>query len=279
MARNRIVASGVRRTAEEVKRYRLWMRLLPIAIAIAILILIVGYVISVLYMKFGAFTVAVNKYDNLEGSLTLSASQDFSVRTSRLNAEIDEIVTNIDGKTLPDWLDNVDGEHNGENYVAYTFYCRNESQFTVDYTYELYIANMTQEIERAARIRLYVDGEMTDYAFPRTDGGEGPEPGTTAFLSATTVCKKTIENFHPMDVTKYTVVIWLEGNDPECVDSVIGGVFKVDMAMEVVGSDKDASSKKSSSSKSASSKAASSAAVSSDAAVSSKESESSEAAA
>ena len=234
MARQNVVASGIRRTAEEVKRYRLWKRMLPIGIGIAILILIVGYVISVLYMKFGAFTVAVNKYDNLEGALTLSASKDFEVRTSRLNAEIDEIVTNIDGATLPDWLDNVDGEHNGDNYVAYTFYCRNEGKHTVTYSYELYIANMTQEIERAARIRLYVDGEMVDYAFPRTDGGEGAEPGTTAFQSATTVVKKNIKHFKPMDVTKYTVVIWLEGNDPECVDSIIGGVFKVDMAMEVV---------------------------------------------
>ena len=234
MANKKVVASGVRRTADEVKRYRLWMRLLPIGMAIAILVLIVGYVISVLYMKFGAFTVAVNKFDDLHYGLTLSESPSFEYKTSRLNAEIDEIVTNIDGATLPDYLDNIDGEHNGDNYVAYTFYCRNEGEHTVTYSYEMYIANMTQQIERACRIRLYVDGEMVDYAFPRTDGGEGPEPGTVAFQSATTVVKKNIEHFHPGDVTKYTVVIWLEGNDPECVDSVIGGVFKVDMAMEIV---------------------------------------------
>ena len=234
MANQKVVSSGVRRTADEVKRYRLWMRLLPIAIAIAILILIVGYVVSVLYMKFGAFTVAVNKFDNLDFALTLSESPNFAVKSSRLNAEIEEIVTNIDGATLPDYLDNIDGEHNGDNYVAYTFYCRNEGKHTITYSYEMYIANMTQEIERACRIRLFVNGEMVDYAFPRTDGGEGPEPGTTAFLSATTVVKNEIQHFKPGDVTKYTVVIWLEGNDPECVDKIIGGVFKVDRAMEVV---------------------------------------------
>lgn len=239
MARQKVVGSGVRRTAQEVKRYRLWMRLLPIGIAIAILILIVGYVVSVLYMKFGAFTVAVNKFDNLDYALTLSETKDFTVRTSRLNAEIEEIVTNIDGKTLPDYLDNIDGEHNGDNYVAYTFYCRNEGVHTITYSYEMYIANMTQEIERAARIRLFVNGEMTDFAFPRTDGGEGPEPGTVAFQSATTVTKKNIEHFKPGDVTKFTVVIWLEGNDPECVDKIIGGVFKIDMALEVVKDEDD----------------------------------------
>lgn len=234
MAKSSVVNAAIRRTAYEAKRYRIWRRMVPITIAVLILILIVGYVVSALYMKFGAFTVMVNKFDNLDFALTLSDGQDFNVRTSRLNAEIDEEITNIDGTTLPDWLDNIDGEHNGENYVAYTFYCRNEGNQIVTYSYELYIANATYEIEKSIRIRLYVNGEYVDYAYGRTDGVEGPEPGTTQFQGGNTIVKKEIQHFKPGDVTKYTVVIWLEGNDPECVDKIIGGKFKVDMAMEVV---------------------------------------------
>ena len=237
MARSRVVGVGIRRTAEEVKRYRIWMKLIPIIIGIAILILIVGYVVTVLYMKFGAFTVSVNKFDNLEYALTLSASQNFNSYTSRLNAEIAKEVTNIDGSTIPEWVDNVDGEHNGDNYVAYTFYCRNQGTKTIKYNYECYIANMTYEIEKAVRVRIYTNGEYVDYAYPRTDGIEGPEPGTTAFQSETTIVRKTIENFAPGDTTKYTVVIWLEGPDPDCVDKIIGGQFKIDMAMTVIGSE------------------------------------------
>ena len=99
-----------------------------------------------------------------------------------------------------------------------------------------HIANMTFEIEKAVRVRIYTNGEYIDYAYPRTDGIEGPEPGTTAFQSESTVVRRTIENFAPGDVTKYTVVIWLEGPDPDCVDKIIGGQFKIDMAMTVVGS-------------------------------------------
>lgn len=234
MARKNIITSRVRRTAAEVKQYRVLMRLIPLGIGIAVTLLVIGYVISVLYMRFGAFTVSVNKFDNLDYALTLSGDREFSTNSSRLNAEIDETVTNIDGANLPTWLDNIDGEHNGENYVAYTFYCRNEGKETVTYSYEMYIANMTYEIERAVRIRLYVNGEYVDYAYPRTDGVQGPEPGTTAFQQGNTVVKKNIQNFAPGDVTKYTVVIWLEGNDPDCVDKILGGEFKVDMAMEVV---------------------------------------------
>ena len=230
-------AVTLRRTADEVKRYRGIRKLLPRIALIAALILIIGYVVSVLYMRFGAFTVMVNKFDNLDYALTLSESPDFEVMTSRLNAEISEEITTIDGRSLPDWLDNVNGQHNGDNYVAYTFYCMNAGKNTVTYSYELYIANMSFEIEKACRIRLYVDGEYVDYAYARTDGVDGPEPGTTPFQSGNTVVKKNVTDFRPGDKTKYTVVIWLEGNDPECVDKILGGQMKVDMYMEILKDD------------------------------------------
>ncbi len=234
MARQNKVEATIRRTAGEIKRYRLWTKAVPIGIGVALAILIIGYVIAVLYSKYGAFTVFVNKFDSLDYQLSLSESPSYEGYTSRLNAEIDEKITNIDGRDLPDWLDNIDGPHNGENYVAYTFYCKNAGKKTVTYSYELYIANMTLGIEKAVRIRLYVDGEPTDYAYPRTDGVAGPEPGTTAFYNEKTVVKKNYEHFHPGDLTKFTVVIWLEGNDPECVNKILGGEMKVDMRMEVI---------------------------------------------
>ena len=218
---------SIRRTAGEVKRYRLWTKFLPIIILIFAL------------MKFGAFTVSVNKFDNHDYALSLSESPGFDVYSSRLNAEIAEEITNIDGSTLPDWLDNIDGEHNGDNYVAYTFYCKNMGTKTLTYSYEMYIANMIFEVEKAARVRLYVNGDYVDYAYARTDGIEGPEPGTTAFQTGNTIVKKYIENFKPGDITKYTVVIWLEGPDPDCVDKIIGGEFKIDMRMEVTGGEED----------------------------------------
>ena len=230
----------IRRTAREIKRYRRFKKIIPIILLILLLAIILGYVLSVLYMRFGAFAVMVNKLDNLDYALTLSESPSFETSTSHLNAEIHERITNIEGAvSLPDpvTLDNIDGEHNGENYIAYTFYCKNAGKSVFDYTYDLYIANMTLEIEKAVRIRLYVNGEYVDYAYPRTDGVEGPEPGTTAFQSRTTVVKKTIKDFHPGDITKYTVVIWLEGPDPDCIDKILGGEMKVDMAMEVVRRD------------------------------------------
>lgn len=225
---------GVRRTAGEVKRYRIMMRIVPAAIGCAVLVLTILYAITVMYSKYGSFTVMVNKFDNVKYALTLSETRDFKNPVARLNSKAEEDVTNIDGNWLPKDLDMIDGEHNGDNYVAYTFYCKNAGKETVTYEYQLYIVNMTLDIENAVRVRLYVDGESTDYAKTATDGS-GPEPGTVEFVSEGVIVRNQIANFAPEDITKFTVVIWLEGNDPECVDNILGGQFKIDMSMSIIG--------------------------------------------
>ena len=225
---------GLRRTAAEVKKYRTLMRIIPIATGCATLVLALVYTVTVLYTKYGSFTVTVNKFDNVKYALTLSETPEFTETVGRLNCKASEEITNIDGASLPLDIDMINGEHNGDNYVAYTFYCKNAGEEAVTYEYQVYITNMTLDIEKAVRVRLYVDGEPTDYARTRTDG-TGPEPGTTEFLSEGIITRNQISGFEPGDVTKYTIVMWLEGNDPECIDNILGGEFKIDMSMTIVG--------------------------------------------
>lgn len=53
-------------------------------------------------------------------------------------------VTNITYSWLPSDLDTSrDGEHNGKNYVAYTFYCKNEGEAEVDYEATLDISGVS----------------------------------------------------------------------------------------------------------------------------------------
>ena len=225
---------GLRRTAAEVKKYRMLMRIIPIATGCATLVLALVYTITAFYSKYGSFTVTVNKFDNVKYALTLSETPDFTESVGRLNCKASEEITNIDGASLPLDIDKINGEHNGDNYVAYTFYCKNAGEEAVTYEYQVYITNMTLDIEKAVRVRLYVDGEPTDYARTKTDG-TGPEPGTTEFLSESIITRDQISGFEPGEVTKYTIVMWLEGNDPECIDNILGGEFKIDMSMSIVG--------------------------------------------
>ena len=233
MARQDKVTNVIRRTAGEVKRYRILMRVLPITMAVLVALLAVVYVISLLYDNYGSFTVTVNKMDNAKYALTLSETPDFANPAGRLNCKANEEITNIDGATLPLDLDNIDGSHNGENYVAYTFYCKNAGNTEISYEYQVIISNMSLDIEKAVRVRFYINGVSTDYARTKTDG-TGPEEGTTEFYTERTITRGQINGFKPDDITKYTVVIWLEGNDIDCVDTILGGEFKIDMTMSIL---------------------------------------------
>lgn len=231
----------LRRTATEIKSYRSWMKILPAIVALLVIIVVVVYIVAVLYNKFGSFTVMVNKYDGAEFGLTLSENRDFYNRTSRLNSKASEEITNITGSDLPQNLDTEVGgikHHAGDNFVAYTFFLTNAGVKTYDVDYEMIIVNMTKEIEEAVRVRIYMDGVPTDYARPRTDASvSGKEKEEyfcdELFYNDRTVTQGIFRDYTPGLIKRFTVVIWLEGNDPECVDSIIGGQFKVDMHFSV----------------------------------------------
>ncbi len=223
----------LRRTAKEVKSYKVQMRILTSALALIVLLLILLYIVAVLYKKTGSFTVSLNKFDMTQYGLTLSESREMTYKTSHLNARIVEEMTNIAGSTIPDNVDMIDGEHNGDNHIAYTFYVQNGGETPVSYEHTLLVSNITKSLDEAIRIKLYKDGEPVLYAKTASDGS-GAEPGTTEFYSATEIAKGRVEDFQPGDITKFTVVIWIEGNDPDCIDWLIGGELKVEMDMEVI---------------------------------------------
>ena len=153
--------------------------------------------------------------------------------TSYLNAVIDEEITNISENQIPADVNNIDGVHNGADYIAYTFYLQNAGEAEVSYEYTVYINNVTNHLDSAIRTRLYVDGVSQTYAKTRTDG-TGAEKGTKEFYSADVIEKRRVETFKPGDVTKFTVVIWIEGNDPDCTDWLIGGQVHIEMGIRIV---------------------------------------------
>ena len=71
MTRNSI-SRYILRSAGEVKRFRILMRVIPIVIAILVALSSVVYVSSVMYNRYGSYTVTVNKFDNLNYSISLS---------------------------------------------------------------------------------------------------------------------------------------------------------------------------------------------------------------
>ncbi|NLW14829.1 MAG: hypothetical protein GX038_01005, partial [Erysipelothrix sp.] len=63
-----------------------------------------------------------------------------------------------------------------------------------------------------------------------------PEEFTTPFTSENLVMREHVPNFVPGERHKYTIVLWLEGSDPDCTDNILGGEFKVhlDFKSEII---------------------------------------------
>lgn len=226
----------LRRTAKQVKKHVLVTRILGLLVIILIAIISVTYVISYFYDKFGSFTVKVSKYDMVNQGLTLSETPEYDHTVSLLKADITYEMTNISGNDLPANIDMINGSHNGKNYIAYTFYLINGGEDTISYEGQLYMENISKGIDEAIRVAVYTNGEKMVYGKTKSNGS-GPESDCDAeFLSSTIVMRTNRSGFEPRNKDKYTIVIWLEGNDPDCLDNIIGGTMKLGMDFKIVES-------------------------------------------
>lgn len=194
--------------------------------ALVVLALAFGVLFALSFMQenMGNFTINLNRLELFRRGVAIADNGDFNNATARLAADALDNGTNIAAEDLPDNLDDIDGSHNGKNYVAYTFYIRNAGKTDLGYSAKLKVVSASKGVEKAARVRVYRNGEPTTYAATAADGN--PEPNTEPFASKDVVTTISHNNFRVGDVDKYTVVIWLDGDDPECVDKIIGGAVE-----------------------------------------------------
>lgn len=213
----------------------LWLRTVKIVAGILLVVLLVFYSAAALFTDQGGFTVSIKdagKGNAKYGAISLSETADFASPTVRLEAQEVARMTNISGLDIPVDVDNSDGAHNGENYMAYTFYLKNSGEAACDVLTELRIDGVVKEADEAVRVKVYKNGTPTTYAKLAADGA--PEPGTTPFEGGKKVLSELSEDLAPGEITKYTIVIWLEGNDPECLDNIKGGSVKMSLMFSVV---------------------------------------------
>ena len=168
----------------------------------------------------------------LKSGIILYESEEFqNDQTRKLYAENIDFLDNISIDWLPKDIDNEkDGSHNGENYIAYTFYLENKGERNINYWYSIIVDDVIKNVDEAVRVMIYLNGEKEIYAKVNSDTKEA-EKDTTAFLDnkEKEIVLEQRKDFKPNDKDKFTVVIWLEGDDPDCVDALIGGEIKMHM--------------------------------------------------
>ena len=240
------------RSADSAKRARLFKKIATPVLCASTLLLVIVYLVSLAFDGFGSFTITVKDYGDRKYALALCENDVFKSSNSRLSATPAKEIDNIAASILPEDLNDINGSHNGDNYLAYTFYVKNTGEEICSYRYSVVISRATLGIDAAARIRIYYNAryytastnsyyygnDYVDYAKPKTSGDGEPEVDPvdrkmTNFLNNDVVVEEVVNGFRPGDISKITVVIWLEGNDPDCTDDVLGGQFKTDMVFEI----------------------------------------------
>ncbi len=238
-------------------------------------ILVILYILAAFYTGKGEFVIKLDRPMANEGFI-LSENQDFSDFLVSLRDDAVKNATNISIYDLPKDVMDVDGKHNGANYVAYTFYLKNKTTKAHDYHYELSVQSTAKSADTATWVMVFQNGKQNVYAqenkggypeclyskweFPFMEYAEDPKVQsvvedadkahitdemieyheftqveglyqfeTVPWNAKDLVCIGSRQNMEPDEVDKYTVVIWLEGDDPDCKDDILGGHVEMSM--------------------------------------------------
>lgn len=202
-----------------------------ILLIVIILFLVNVYIILSIMYKGENFTVTLDSEYGRESGLVIYEELENKYLRTFLRSDDIEFFTDISVNWLPKDIDNEgEGSHNGQNYIAYTFYAENMGQDTINYWASIEIDDVIKRVDDAIRVMVFKNGNKVIYAKNNRVTGQ-PEPGTVPFHDEDTVMQEVTENFKVGDIDKYTIVIWVEGDDPECKNDLIGGEIKMHMTL------------------------------------------------
>lgn len=203
--------------------------ILKIIILILLLILSVLYFVLKIVYETGPFTITLDEQLTRKSGLIMYEKISEKEEKRILKSENMEFLDNISIDWIPtDVASSEGGSHNGDNYIAYTFYIENQGVDNASYWYSTIIDDVIKDVDEAIRVRIYLNGESVVYA-KKNSVTEQAEQGTVAFYSDKYVEIEQRRDLKPGEIDKFTIVMWIEGDDPDCIDSLIGGEIKMHM--------------------------------------------------
>lgn len=206
-------------------------RLVGISLMAILLIIGVLYALSYTYTNAAGYGINIVADRTNSRYISLSENSEFERLSVGLRAIGIDSLDNITYDWLPTDLDEaLGGSNNGNNYISYTFYVLNTGVGDLTYRSYLYILSSTLEVETAIRIQVFKNGVSTIYTHTYEE--------FDSFLENTRML--TVEEFYTEGVVsqndnflqqntndKYTIVIWLEGEDIDCVDDKRSGSLEI----------------------------------------------------
>ena len=216
-------------SAQKVYKHKLFVRIVKIVFLLLLILISILYLFLYIVYDGGRFTVTLDKQMQSQKSVYLSETGKIGEKTRKLTAETIDYMDNISIKWIDKDVDTQkDGSHNGDNYIAYSLYVVNSGKEEVNYWYEMTLDDTVRNVDEAIRVMIYLNGKPTVYAKKSKVTGKA-EPDTKKFYSKSIMVLEQRKKFKPKSKDHFTVVIWIEGDDPECKNDLIGGEIKMHM--------------------------------------------------
>lgn len=219
--------SEIEVSVRKLKKKKKIVKITKLVVLSVLLVLLLSYIVMNIIYNNGNFSITLDKNLYFSRGIVIYDDPDYKVFRTELYAKSVDYFDNISYRWLPDDLDNTNSSHNGDNYVAYTFYIENTGSDTSDYWYQIIIDDVIKNVDEAVRIRLYKNGSYVTYAKLGMNGNA--ERDTVPFVNPELVAFEHVQQFKPGDIDKYTIVMWVEGSDLDCTDNILGGEIKVHM--------------------------------------------------
>jgi hypothetical protein len=228
----------------EVKKKKLRNRIFTFGVIITGLLSITFAIITFYGQNAGNFVMSMD-YDAYNRGIILSSDFDFTNPSPRLLTEPIEDARDMTYSWLKlDEVNQTDGNYVDPDYdyVAYTFYVKNDGFETVDITYHIRMTEINRNLDEAIRILVIEDGDETMYQKIDKVNAEGqlpyyPEimPDSKFFINDTIIARENFTKFEPGEIKKFSVIMWLEGYDPDTNDEILGGRIKLQMNFSIDG--------------------------------------------
>ncbi len=168
-------------TAKRVKNRKRLSKVVRISLLILLVFLILLYIVLEIIYNEGRFTVILDSNRTLESGLAVFDSLNNGHGKRKLEATPIRFMDNISYKWIPENIDTeAEGSHNGQNYIAYTFFIENQGSDVINYHYEVIVDDIIKNVDDAIRIRIYRNGEYKTYA-KRNFLDNEPEKDTVPF--------------------------------------------------------------------------------------------------
>ena len=216
------------KTTDKLKKEKKLKKKFKLAVILLLLLLLILYFVIGIVYNSGNFSITLDKNLYLDNGIIIYDDFQYKVYRTELLAKAPETFNSIKEIWLPEEIKDYEGgSHNGDSYLVYTFYIENTGDEIASYTREVVIDDVIKNVDAAIRVRIYKNGEYLTYAKLSSEGEV--EPNTVPFIDDKIIMSEDVTNFKPNDIDKYTIVLWIEGEDPACTDNILGGEFKVRM--------------------------------------------------